>query len=118
MKKWTKGRYIWMDSQFLASPSPSQPGGNVSLGTAVTLLVPQGQIYYTLDGTDPRLPGGGIASAAQLYTAPVVVNSTARLVARTYLNPTQLWTPWSATTEITYVVQTPKLVITEIMYHP
>jgi hypothetical protein len=30
-----------------------------------------GKIYYTLDGSDPRLPGGGISKTPVEYTAPV-----------------------------------------------
>ena len=33
----------------------------------MTLSAPAGTIYYTLDGSDPRLPGGGVSSSAQVY---------------------------------------------------
>jgi hypothetical protein len=41
-----------------------------------------GKIYYTLDGSDPRLPGGGISTNALEYTAPISIPKQARLTAR------------------------------------
>lgn len=63
MADWVMQRVAWIDSQFLATPTIdviSQP-----FSRAVTLSAPVGQIYYTLDGSDPRQwavsaePGGG-----------------------------------------------------------
>ncbi|MCW1923130.1 lamin tail domain-containing protein [Luteolibacter arcticus] len=45
-------------------PVLSQHGGSVSKGQAVPITAGSGTIYFTLDGSDPRLPGGGISSAA------------------------------------------------------
>jgi hypothetical protein len=118
MKRWTRGRYIWMDNQFLPAPGFDRSEGNIAAGAAIVMAASQGAIYYTTDGSDPRLSGGGISPSAKLYTAPVVVNENVRLVARAYVNPTPLWTPWSGPVASTFVVQTPRLVITEIMYHP
>ncbi|MHC5184380.1 MAG: CotH kinase family protein, partial [Planctomycetota bacterium] len=46
-----------------------QHGGYVSDGDILTMTNPNasGTIYYTLDGSDPRLPGGGINPAAIAY---------------------------------------------------
>jgi hypothetical protein len=118
MKKWTKGRFVWMDNQFIRSPVLSREGGPISPGTTVTLGAPSGTIYYTLNGTDPRLPGGAISPAASVYSGPITLQGNARIVARAYLNPTALWTPWSAAKAASYVVATPRLVISEIMYEP
>ena len=42
-----------------------QHGGQVAVGTAVTLAAdPAVTIYYTLDGSDPRLAGGGLSEGA------------------------------------------------------
>src|SRR5262249_27318037 len=68
MKKWTKGRYVWMDSQFLGTPIVSQTPGHVSPGVNLQLASPAPTIYYTLNGTDPRLPGGAIAPGALAYS--------------------------------------------------
>jgi hypothetical protein len=53
----------------VAAPGFSQRGGAVYDGYLVTLNAPAGDIYYTFDGSDPRLPGGGISPSAQLYQA-------------------------------------------------
>ncbi|MBN2139043.1 MAG: lamin tail domain-containing protein [Sedimentisphaerales bacterium] len=39
-------------------PSLSYPGGEVSSGYSLTMSAPSGTIYYTTDGSDPRLPLG------------------------------------------------------------
>ena len=49
-------------------PVYSQQGGSVSNGFELTMSTPVGTIYYTLDGSDPRLPGGGISPNALIYT--------------------------------------------------
>lgn len=49
------------------APSLSHRGGLVDPGLQVHLDAPAGQILYTTDGTDPRLPGGAIAPSALTY---------------------------------------------------
>jgi hypothetical protein len=51
-------------------PVLTQQGGVVTNGFPVLLSSPVGAVYYTLDGTDPRLPGGGISPSAILYLPP------------------------------------------------
>jgi len=54
----------WLPS--LAAPILSQPEGPVPLGFDLRFAKPSsGTIYFTLDGTDPRLPGGLPAPNAQ-----------------------------------------------------
>src|SRR4029453_941557 len=52
------------------------------------------------------------------YLSPITLNANARVVARASSTAPGLWSPWSPPTIATFVAQTPKLVITEIMYHP
>ena len=40
-----------------AAPSFSQHGGGVPSGFQLAITAPQSTIYYTLDGSDPRVPG-------------------------------------------------------------
>ena len=42
----------------IIAPVYSQHGGSVSPDTPVTMATDANTIYYTLDGSDPRLPGG------------------------------------------------------------
>ncbi len=56
----------------LDAPEYNRHGGQVGDGFEVTMSAPGGTIYYTLDGSDPRLPsvdgqGGGISPTAQIY---------------------------------------------------
>ena len=53
-----------------------------SPGDAVTLTARSGQIYYTLDGTDPRAAGGAVAPGAQSYEQPFKLPTGTRLTAR------------------------------------
>ena len=115
MKKWVLGRYLWLDSRFTPTPSLSRSGGAITPGTALTITAPEGTIYYTLDGTDPRANGGGIAPSAQTYSGAITLDANARVFARA--RHTNGW-GWSAPAVDTYITETPPLVITEIMYHP
>jgi hypothetical protein len=72
VKAWLTRRLMWMDDQSLSSmgssttvrnlkpPMLNQYGGEVPSGfqLLVTNPNPNGVVYYTLDGTDPRPPGG------------------------------------------------------------
>lgn len=57
MKWFLENRVEWMDSQFAAPLEVSPLSGNVESGTQVTMTAPEGfEVYYTLDGSDPRQP--------------------------------------------------------------
>ena len=131
LKRWWSDRINFMDTNLLRSPSLSHSGGPVTAGQEVVLVDLSGKagttIYYTLDGTDPRQPGGGIAPGALTYSGPITINNNARIVARarnsghsnlTGVNNPPRSSPWSGPAAATYVVATPPLRITEIMYHP
>ncbi|MBN1442793.1 MAG: chitobiase/beta-hexosaminidase C-terminal domain-containing protein, partial [Planctomycetes bacterium] len=47
-------------------PSFSQQGGIIEDGFALGMTAAEGTIYYTADGTDPRLPGGEVSPAARI----------------------------------------------------
>lgn len=59
----------------------SQRGGVVPSGFTLSLSATGGDIYYTLDGSDPRLPGGGVSPSALLYNpnAGVPINDSGPL---------------------------------------
>ncbi|MEO0468067.1 MAG: lamin tail domain-containing protein [Bacteroidota bacterium] len=119
VQDWLKNRCEWLDTEFLGPPDFSQEGGVVSNGFSLSLSNPYGgdSIYFTLDGTDPRLHGGGIAPTAVAYTGPLslsgkgVVFVSARIKAGT---------DWGAICRFPF--QFPEdysgLVINEIHYHP
>jgi hypothetical protein len=88
----------------------------VPVNKAGTATTNTGTIYFTTDGSDPRVYyTGAIAAAAQVYATPVTINTTTRIKARALNGVT-----WSALNELTLTVGfVPQPVrITEIMYHP
>ena len=98
----------------LNAPVFNQNGGNVPAGFALT-MTSSSAIYFTTDGTDPRLRGGAISPSARAYSAPLVLNESAQVKARTFNGTT-----WSALADATfYILQSfTNLMVTEIMYHP
>ena len=50
----------------IIAPVFSQNGGSIPVGGGITMATGATAIYYTLDGSDPRLPGGAIAPGAAL----------------------------------------------------
>lgn len=84
LANWLLARAHWIDDQLIAAPGVSPGPGNVAANTVVTLVnnEPDSDIYYTLDGTDPREEGGGIAPTAILYTGPITVTGTTQVLAR------------------------------------
>jgi hypothetical protein len=120
MKKWIRGRYLWIDNQFTAQPTLSQPGGLVASGASVTLSGPAGgTFYYTLDGTDPRLPGGALSPKAVSNSAPanLIIRSNVWLFARGRRSGSWYGT-WSGPQLAAYYTELPPLRMTELMYHP
>ncbi|NNC87508.1 MAG: hypothetical protein HKN82_03490, partial [Akkermansiaceae bacterium] len=120
LRNWVTGRNANVLGQltlpFVARPVFNQDGGEVVSGFGLTMTAPAGQIYYTLDGTDPRAPGGGVGPSALLYSTPVLIDRTRRFVARAFDG-----TNWSGlATEATFNLAdyATALRVTEIMYHP
>jgi len=97
-------------------PTFNRQGGPVPQGFSVQISGSGGTIYYTLDGTDPRLPGGVLnTSHAKSYTGSIKLNASTHVKAR-ILNGTT----WSALNEAVFAVGpvAESLRISEIMYHP
>src|SRR6266480_518519 len=113
MKQWITGRINWIDSNFTPAPALSSAGGPIRPGFTLSITAPKGVIYCTLDGTDPRSPGGGLNPQAASYSSAITLSANARVVARA-----RNGVAWSPPAVGTFVASTPPLVITEIMYHP
>jgi hypothetical protein len=99
----------------LPAPVFSQFGGNVAPGYPLAMTQVLGTVYYTTDGSDPRLLGGAISPSAKIYSGPLSMNLSARVKARALSGAV-----WSAVTEAPFFVTNDlsSLLITEIMYHP
>ncbi|MEY2409762.1 MAG: hypothetical protein QOF48_2432, partial [Verrucomicrobiota bacterium] len=140
-RNWYSNRCDYADNQFLAKPSFNVLPGQFSNTFTVTVTPVAGfgdhpagsQLFVSLDGSDPRLSGGGIATGPNILsnTGPITitVSNTVRLFARSRntshvnatgtLNP-PISSPWSGPTAGTYYYPAlmPPLRITEIMYNP
>ena len=102
----------------LGAPGFSQHGGHISSVTPLTITNGSGDIYYTTDGSDPRLIGGGIHTSATLYNGPLLLTATSPVRARSYATGT-----WSALNEATFIVDavvanSSNLVVSEVHYRP
>jgi hypothetical protein len=101
------------------APIFSQFGGLVPGGYSLSISNPNpdGLIYYTLDGTDPRKRGGAVSQTASGYSTPIILNSTTTVKARVL---TTAGNTWSALVEAKFFVSQDftKLIVSEIMYNP
>ncbi|MES2706010.1 MAG: lamin tail domain-containing protein [Verrucomicrobiota bacterium] len=105
----------------LAAPEFNQHGGAVPAGFSLVLSAAAGAgIHFTINGADPRLPGGavtpGVTTVTSGGTATLTQTCTVRARAK---NATE----WSPLLEVTFIVgKTPasagNLRITEFDYHP
>ncbi len=127
MKNWLSNRVTYIDGQMTARPTLSAAGGRVQPGFTVSISRQAGStVFYTLDGSDPRLPFGTneVAPQARTYSGPITITQGVRLVARARnLAKRQTGgpltsTPWSGPVAATFTVSEPPLAVTEIMFHP
>ncbi|RYD73660.1 MAG: hypothetical protein EOP84_21160, partial [Verrucomicrobiaceae bacterium] len=135
LKNWLQTRLTWLDDQNRAGvfiyrpPNFTHYGGNVPLGFQLSMsrytgLAPSGTayangtLYYTLNGTDPRSSTGGLATGAQAYSAPIILNSSQTVTARLYNAGN-----WSPSTTAVFIVDAAaasasNLVVSEVNYNP
>ncbi|HEY5913246.1 MAG TPA: lamin tail domain-containing protein [Verrucomicrobiae bacterium] len=105
----------------LDPPTFNQYGGLVTNGFTPSLASASGPIYYTIDGSDPRLAGGGISPTALVWVAGAV-KVTNDLTVRARVRTTA--GAWSALAEPRYLVVPRRvpgardLLVTEINYNP
>lgn len=96
----------------------NQRGGAISKDFEVELTAPAGTIYYTTDGSDPRMIGGSINPDAIAYDGSFNLLESAEVRVRVLDND-----EWSAIDETSFIVDvTPadenSLRISEFLYHP
>lgn len=115
----TKGLYPATAAPVFA-PAP----GQVEANTVCTIRAATGELFYTLDGTDPRLPGGAVSPAAKMGQ---LVDST---MSASVAIPDNTWirarakngNEWSAIEEGFYHLGKPvsagEVLISELHYNP
>ncbi|MEX2140974.1 MAG: lamin tail domain-containing protein [Pirellulales bacterium] len=95
-------------------PVFSQHGGTITPPFSLSISSSSaGTIYYTIDGSDPRLPGGAINPTAQLYGGALTLNASTRVKARVLTGGN-----WSALTEALFLLPEQPLRIVEVNYAP
>ncbi|MDC1405880.1 chitobiase/beta-hexosaminidase C-terminal domain-containing protein, partial [Akkermansiaceae bacterium] len=102
---------------YLVGGSP-QVEGLIPAGASLT-VTGSGTIYYTTDGTDPRLDGGTISpNATSVASGSTIPISSGALVKARGLSGAN----WSAVTEGIYLVgpiaDSTNIVVSELMYNP
>jgi len=102
-------------------PGFNRYGGVVTNGFQPQLTSTTGTIYYTIDGSDPRLPGGGVSATARVWSpGAVTVTDDLTLNARVRSPAGQ----WSALAQPQFLLAARRppaardLLVTEIHYHP
>ena len=85
MKKFIQTRLDWMEKQFLSIPKLSVHAAVAGAPRKAELSAQLGQVYFTVNGTDPRASGGSTSSAARLYEEPIPLNKGTKITARTRL---------------------------------
>jgi hypothetical protein len=117
MKRWLSNRVDFIDGQLVQTPRLSREGGRVAPGSFLTVTAATTStnvtVYYTLDGSDPRLSQGGISSNAIVYTGPIPLVTNVHVIARSRdLTQRQTGgppssTPWSGPVAAKFVVAPP-----------
>ncbi len=137
LKTWLTNRMNFIDGQVLRTPASSLAAGTVPAGSQATLTVTGSagaQIWVTTDGSDPRLPGGGLnPTAVQVATGSSVTLSSSALLRwrqRDLTAPafnsdstSTKMSRWSAPGEAYYVIgaQRPApgdITVSQLHYHP
>jgi hypothetical protein len=115
MKSWMTARAAAMDGQFVAGPVLSHPGGSVDAGYRLEMSAAAGTVYYTTDGSDPRLRGGAVAAGAVAYAGPLEMVSPQTVTARVLSG-----TRWSGPVRAVYFPpqDLSALRLSELHYHP
>ena len=84
----------------LESARLAKRGGVIEQGFELEMSAAQGEVYYTLDGSDPRLIGGEISPVAEKYSHPVRLDKTRVVKVRVLFGD-----EWSAIDELPFEVK-------------
>ena len=122
LKGWLSARVEWMDEQFVSQPSIDNPGviaagETVGVQNGGNLFSPQ-EAWYTADGTDPRLQGGGVSPSAIKAGTKIAPTESVNIIMRAKKDD-----KWSGPIKAAIVVNgematSENLLVSEIMYHP
>jgi hypothetical protein len=106
LKNWLRERLVWLDSQFTRSPAGTAKPYPIEPSSAIVAFEQHPtSIYYTLDGSDPRLRSGEISPSAFKYTEPARISRGTIVRARSHdpnrrLPFVSTSIPWSSAVDI------------------
>ena len=119
LKDWISQRLAWIDSQYITVPPPnlSQVSGVVPPGFKLQVNASKGEVYYTLNGSDPRMddysPNPEAVFLAQ-GESRIQVSESSRIILRAREGE-----EWSIPVYAEFILSDmAALKITEIMYNP
>lgn len=95
----------------VGAPAFSQFGGQIPGSLNLTLTATgttTGKIYFTINGDDPRVPGGAVSPSAILYATPIALSSDTLVKARVLDG-----TVWSALAAASF--RLPNLTVNEVL---
>ena len=96
-----------------------QHGGRITSADLISISAAEGAVYYTTDGSDPRLTDqndpSSVSPGAIEYSAPFTLNQTAQIKSRVLSNG-----QWSAMNEAVFLIPPSRnsVIISELHYHP
>ncbi|MEM7028777.1 MAG: lamin tail domain-containing protein [Chloroflexota bacterium] len=110
----------------LDPPRLSQQGGSITPGKPLTITLsatPTSTIYYTLDGSDPRLAiTGQVDPNTKAYDHPIVLTQSTVIKTRVFVTDAtdQIGGGWSALNQVRFHrgPEKKQLIISQIMYNP
>ncbi len=110
----SNGLYPSVDAPTLQIGGVPQHGGQITAGQPLGFSQEGGTVYFTLDGTDPRMVGGDAVGTQ--FTQPISLAESATVNARRRTDDGT----WSALVTANYVVVPPTnaIVISEINFNP
>jgi hypothetical protein len=111
----SRGLYPGVNAPVFYIDGTYQHGGHVISRSTLSMPGTTGTVWYTLEGTDPRITAGGVSPTAVRYTSPVALSKSTRVKSRALSGAT-----WSALNEAVFAVGpvAQGLRVSEIMYHP
>lgn len=98
---WRSRRFSGSSDTYLGTIQPplftvngtTQHGGNLPARGALSATASSGSIYYTTDGTDPRLEGGNLAPGAILLSGEIALPASGLVRMRARLGGGDSWSP-------------------------
>jgi hypothetical protein len=112
-KSWITDRFAWIDAQYPTPPTIHASQGFISPNFTASITTKEPSLYYTTNGSDPRLPGGAISPNAKLYTGAIPISANSLLTTRA-----RRGSNWSGPSSTLLLTDLTPLHITEIFFNP